>query len=414
MATQSALLDLDEARVRTLAAALPLMPCEQIDLLKADGCILREDIKSDLSVPPLDNSAMDGWAVRSEDLTHDGAKLVITQRIAAGDHSNQPLRKGEAARIFTGAAIPPGADAIVMQEKAQVLDDCHVAFHEPVRPGQWIRRAGEDVKRGQLIFESGHRLTPADIGLLASLGRSMVKVSAKPRVALFATGNELVLPGAIPSVDLPPGKIFNSNFFFLNLLLKRTGAVVSHMEMIPDRLDATVQAFQKALDDHDLIVTSGGVSVGEEDHVKPAVERLGKLNLWSISMKPGKPFAFGHFLEKAHSRSKCHFMGLPGNPVSSFVTFMLLVRPFLLALQGCSQLHLNSIPMKAAFNWTKPDRRREFIRVKLNQNGELDLFPNQSSGVLTSLSWADGVVDVPSGQVIHPGDTVNFIPWSFH
>lgn len=414
MATQSALLELDSALAEAVSSASPLMPCEHIELLEADGRVLAEDIRSEISVPPFDNSAMDGWAVRSGDFQGGGATLKVTQRITAGERSFTPLSSGEAARIFTGAAIPPGADAVVMQEHAQLLDEHHVSFQDTVRCGQWMRKAGEDIEIGQVILQSGHLLKPADIGLLASLGRRNVKVSTRPKVALFATGNELIMPGAIPPAELPAGKIFNSNFFFLSALLKRFGADVTSMEMIPDRFDDTQRAFQQAMVSHDLILSSGGVSVGEEDHVKPVVESLGKLKLWSLSMKPGKPFAFGQFDSPSRTQKACHFMGLPGNPVSSFVTFMLLVRPFLLALQGCKSLSLSKIPMKAAFSWPKPDRRREFIRVKLNEMGELELFPNQSSGVLTSMSWADGVVDVPSGQIIQPGDIVQFMPWHFN
>jgi molybdopterin molybdotransferase len=288
-----------------------------------------------------------------------------------------------------------------------------VFFESIPTHGQWIRKAGEDIQLNQVILEAGHRLIPADVGLLASLGIAKIAVSRKPKVALFSTGNELVMPGSLPPNELPSGRIFNSNLFILNLLLRRSGAVVTNMGTIPDQFESTRLAFQQTSFQHDLILTSGGVSVGEEDHVKPAVEALGSLKLWALSMKPGKPFAFGQ-IQLIEPNKSAFFMGLPGNPVSSFVTFMLLVRPFLAALQGKTDDQPWRIPAKANFSWLKPDQRREFIRVKLNPQGELDLFPNQGSGVLTSLSWADGVVDVPSGHVISPGDVVQFIPWQFN
>ena len=354
---------------------------------------------------------MDGWAIRVEDIQSPGTTLTIAQRIAAGQ-SAKPLLKGEAARIFTGAPIPHNATAVVMQEHAKQLDDHRVFFESIPTHGQWIRKAGEDIQLNQVILEAGHRLFPADIGLLASLGIAKIAVSRKPKVALFSTGNELVMPGSVPPNELPSGKIFNSNLFILNLLLRRSGAVVTNMGTIPDQFEATRLAFQQASSQHDLILTSGGVSVGEEDHVKPAVEALGSLKLWALSMKPGKPFAFGQ-IQGVEANKTAFFMGLPGNPVSGFVTFMLLVRPFLAALQGKTDDQPLRIPAKANFSWLKPDLRREFIRVKLNPQGELDLFPNQGSGVLTSISWADGVVDVPSGHVISPGDVVQFMPWQF-
>ncbi|HEY5582387.1 MAG TPA: molybdopterin molybdotransferase MoeA, partial [Rhodoferax sp.] len=226
-----------------------------------------------------------------------------------------------------------------------------------------------------------------------------------PRVALFSTGDELVMPGDVAPEQMKPGAIYNSNRFFLRALLLRLGCEVTDLGIVPDRLDATIAALQAAAQHHDLILTSGGVSVGEEDHIKPAVQSLGRLDLWQIAIKPGKPFAYG----RVHN---AHFIGLPGNPVSSFVTFLLLVRPFLLKLQGVTQVATKSIAVPAHFTWARADKRREFLRVRCNAAGGLDLFANQSSGVLTSAVWGDGLVDNPPGQTIAFGDKVRFIPFS--
>jgi molybdopterin molybdotransferase len=277
--------------------------------------------------------------------------------------------------------------------------------------GQWIRRSGEDVTLGSVVMQKGTRLDPAGLGLAASIGLAQLEVTRKPRVALFSTGDELVMPGAVAPENMRPGAIYNSNRFFLRALLVRLGCEVTDLGIVPDKLESTLAVLRDAASHHDLVLTSGGVSVGEEDHVKPAVEALGGLNLWQISMKPGKPFAFG-FLKSQASDHSAHFMGLPGNPVSSFVTFQLLVRPFLLALQGVRKVQAEPLQLKANFDLPKPDKRREFLRVKRNAQGGLDLFPNQSSGVLTSVVWGDGVVDNPGSNVIHSGDLVWFYPFS--
>jgi molybdopterin molybdotransferase len=265
------------------------------------------------------------------------------------------------------------------------------------------------------VLSKGERLSPASIGLSANIGMDRLLVARKPRVALFSTGDELVMPGAVPPEQMKPGTIYNSNRFFLRALLQRLGCELSDLGVVPDRRDATVDALRKASADHDLILTSGGVSVGEEDHIKPAVESLGSLDFWQIAMKPGKPFAYGKVLRQAQDDRNprraefAHFIGLPGNPVSSFITFVLLVRPFVLKLQGATRLDAPAVAMTAHFDW-RGDKRREFLRVRRNADGGLDLFPNQSSGVLTSASWADGLVDNPPGRAIARGDTVRFIP----
>jgi molybdopterin molybdotransferase len=306
--------------------------------------------------------------------------------------------------------VPEGADAIVMQEDCELLPAegnglPTIRLRKLPAPGQWIRRAGEDVTRGAVVLARGARLTPASLGLAASIGLDRLQVARRPRVALFSTGDELVMPGEVAPEQMKPGSIYNSNRFFLRALLHRLGCDVSDLGIVPDRRDATLAVLQSAAQDHDLILTSGGVSVGEEDHIKPAVQTLGRLDLWQIAIKPGKPFAYGRVQD-------AHFIGLPGNPVSSFVTFLLLVRPFLLKLQGALALAPEIIALPAHFTWPRADKRREFLRVRRNAAGGLDLFENQSSGVLTSAVWGDGLVDNPPGQTIAPGDLVRFVPFS--
>ena len=416
---RSPLMSLDEALEQVLGQVRVLEETESIAVLDADGRFLAEDLISALQVPPQDNSAMDGYAVRTEDLQSPGAKLQVTQRIPAG-HYGHALMPGEAARIFTGAPIPSGANAVVMQEDTQTLESEN---NHPANPfvlvnlvpkqGQWIRRSGEDVRKGDVVLSQGTRLNPASLGLAASIGRANVRVIRKPRVALFSTGDELVMPGEVAPENMRPGAIYNSNRFFLRALLMRAGCAVTDLGIVPDNLSDTLKVLKAAAQDHDLVLTSGGVSVGEEDHVKPAVEQLGRLNLWQISMKPGKPFAFGQLnVPSTSKQAGAYFMGLPGNPVSSYVTFQLLVRPFLMALQGQGQTASKSFLLQANFDYPKPDKRREFLRVQRNAAGTLDLFSNQSSGVLTSVVWGDGVIDNPSMQAIQHGDWVRFLPFA--
>ena len=413
-APRAPLMPLDAARQQLLAQVQPLPGAETVATLDADGRVLVHDLVSALQVPAFDNSSMDGYAVRSADLARAGAVLRVTQRIAAG-RNGQPVGPGEAARIFTGAPMPPGADAVVMQEEAEVLGESdgvpQVRFAQPVQAGQWVRCSGEDVLRGATVLPAGTRLGPAELGLAASLGQAQLRVAARPRVALFSTGDELVMPGDVPPQDLPPGAIYNSNRFFLKALLHRMGCEVSDLGIVPDQREATLAALKTAAEHHDLILTSGGVSVGEEDHVKPAVQALGQLELWQISMKPGKPFAYGH-VRRSAAEGRAHFVGLPGNPVSSYITFLLMVRPMLLQMQGVPSHSWAPLQLPAHFDLPKGDKRREFLRVRRNAAGGLDLFPNQSSGVLTSVVWGDGVVDNPSGQTIARGDLVNFLSFA--
>ena len=401
---------LDEALAELLGHARPLADADTVSTFDADGRVLAQDLVSELQVPPQDNSSMDGYALRCADLSGPNPVLPVSQRIAAGA-SGTPLAAGTTARIFTGAPVPAGADAIVMQEDCELLAgeaDAPPSIRLRTRPtpGQWIRRAGEDVRQGAVVLARGAHLTPASLGLAASIGLDRLQVARRPRVALFSTGDELVMPGEVAPAQMKPGSIYNSNRFFLRALLRRLGCEVSDLGIVPDRLDATLAALQSAAQAHDLILTSGGVSVGEEDHIKPAVQALGRLDLWQIAIKPGKPFAYGQVQD-------AHFIGLPGNPVSSFITFLLFVRPFILRLQGVTgSVAPRAYPMRADFHWPKADRRNEFLRVRINSAGGLELFPNQGSGVLTSTVWGDGLVDNPPGQVISAGDTVRFIPFS--
>ncbi|MCI5070345.1 gephyrin-like molybdotransferase Glp [Acidovorax sp.] len=395
---------LDDALAELLAHAAPLPGTDTVATFDADGRVLAQDCTSALHVPPQDNSSMDGYAVRCADVAAPGTVLPVSQRIAAGS-AGEPLTPGTAARIFTGAPVPPGANAILMQEDCEAVEPGSVRIHAVPQPGQWIRRAGEDITRGAVVLATGTRLSPAELGLAASIGLHQLPVARRPRVALFSTGDELVMPGEVPPDQMRPGAIYNSNRFFLRAMLLRLGCEVTDFGIVPDRREATIAALRDASSAHDLILTSGGVSVGEEDHIKPAVESLGRLDLWQIAMKPGKPFAYG-------TVGSTHFVGLPGNPVSSFLTFALLVRPFVLRLQGVQEVAPKSIAVTARFDWPRADKRREFLRVRRHPQRGLELFSNQSSGVLTSAAWGDGVVDNPAGQTIAAGDTVQYIAFS--
>ncbi len=398
------LMPLDEALATLLARAQASTEVQSVATFDADGRVLAQDLVSELQVPPHDNSAMDGYALRVADVPQAGGVLPVTQRIAAGS-SGAPLQPGTAARIFTGAPVPAGADAVVMQEACAAEGEGQVRVQVPPTLGKNIRRAGEDITQGAVVLAAGTRLTPPALGLAASVGAAQLAVVRRPRVALFSTGDELIMPGTVAPSQLPPGAIYNSNRFFLRALLTRLGCEVTDLGNVPDQREATVQALCQASAGHDVILTSGGVSVGEEDHIKPAVQQLGSLDLWRIAIKPGKPFACGRV-------GQAHFLGLPGNPVASLVTCALLVRPFVLRLQGVRDVSLAPIEMRADFDWPRADKRREFLRVRRNAAGGLDLFPNQGSGVLTSTVWGDGVVDCAPGQPIARGDRVRFIPFS--
>ena len=393
------LMSVDEALAAMLSGARAVAEVEEVATLEATGRVLARAQRSTMDVPPMDNSAMDGYAVRLADVKAAGTRLRIAQRIAAGS-VGQPLEPGTAARIFTGAPVPAGADAVVMQEYCSQEKDL-VSMKKIPEPGEWIRLAGSDIQAGSEILAAGIRLRPQDIGLAASVGISTLPVCRKARIGLFFTGDELVMPGE----PLAPGRIYNSNRFTLRGLAQVYGCEVRDYGIVPDRLDATREALRRAAAENDVIVTSGGVSVGEEDHVRPAVEAEGSLLMWKIAMKPGRPLAFGRVGNAA-------FIGLPGNPVSSFVTFLVFVRPFLLKTQGVADPAPRVLEARADFDWPRPDPRREFLRVKWNSAGGLDLYPTQDSAVLASTAWADGLADNPPEHAIRKGDMVRFLPFS--
>lgn len=400
---RSSLISVDEAIDRLLAAARSVTDTETVPTLAALGRVLAQSQVSPLAVPPADNSAMDGYAVRSVDLAAGLMRLPVSQRILAGS-VGEALAPGTAARIFTGASIPPGADAVVMQEQTTV-EEGFVLIHEPVAAGTHIRREGEDIAIGATVLSAGTRLLPQHLGLAASVGLAALPVVRRLRVATFFTGDELVEPGA----PLAPGKIYNSNRYTINGLLAALGCEVIDLGTVADDLQATMDVLAEGARQADAIVTSGGVSVGEADYVKSAVERLGRLDLWRIAVKPGKPLAFGEVAGKP-------FLGLPGNPVSVFVTFCLFARPFLLRMQGVQAVLPESFPVEADFDWPRPDKRREFLRARLVGGKDAavraEIYPNQGSGVLTSTVWGSGLIDVPAATPIRRGQTVRYIPFS--
>lgn len=391
------MIDLAIALEKLLAAARLPSLTEDLPLARALGRVLAEDVIASLDVPGFDNSAMDGYALCVADFQALPPSFTISGRIAAGE-VGAALRPGEAARIFTGAPIPPGANAVVMQEVCTTESDL-LTVDGPVKPGMNIRLRGEDIASGRTVLAAGSRLTPQALGLAASIGVATLKVHVPLKVALLSTGNELTEPGQ----PLAPGKIYNSNRYALLGLLQTLGCEVTDCGIVPDDFAATVEALSQAAAGHDVVITSGGVSVGEEDHVKAALKTLGQLDLWQINIKPGKPFALGRI-------GNADFIGLPGNPVSAFVTFLLLARPFLLRRQGVVAVQPVGLQARAVFAWAKPDKRRNFLRARLNAEGAVELFPSQGSGVLTSMVWAEGLVDVLPGQTVAPGDQVSYLP----
>jgi molybdopterin molybdotransferase len=400
---QPALKPFDEALDFLISRAKPIAGTETLPLAQALGRVLAEPVRSRVDVPPWDNSAMDGYAVCVKDLCED-ASLRIAQRIPAGAVGST-LEAGTAARIFTGAPLPSGADAVVMQELCAV-DGERVRINDIPNKGSNIRRAGEDILQGEEVLPRGTRLQPQHLGLAASVGMAELTVYRRLRVALFSSGDELVMPGD----ELGPGQIYNSNAFTLGGLVERLGCEVIQLGMVEDTLQATCDAMRRGAQKADLILASGGVSVGEEDHVKPAVEQLGSLDLWRVAIRPGKPIAFGHVAQTP-------FLGAPGNPVSLFATFTLFMRPFILRMQGVER-GLLPTPCRAiaAFEKGGNDTRREYARgrLEIDRQGRavVRLYANRSSGVLSSVAWANGFAVLPSLTAIAPGDSIDFLPFS--
>ncbi len=398
------MLSADEALELLLSHARPLGEVEKIHTTHARGRVLAEPLVSSVTVPPLDNSAMDGYALNCAGLNPVGeTRLRVAQRIPAGSVGHA-LERGTAARIFTGAPVPPGADAVVMQEDC-TLDGDTVVIGKPPRMGENIRRAGEDIAAGHRVLDAGVKMRAQEMGLAASIGLADVPVYRKLRVALFFTGDEIVMPGE----PLAEGEIYNSNRYTLLGLLEGLGCRVADYGIVPDSLEATVEVLRQAWHEADLIVTSGGVSVGEEDHVKAAVESLGSLDMWKVAMKPGKPIAHG-------TVQGTPFIGLPGNPVSAFATFCLFVRPYILRCQGVTQVTPRSYPLPAAFEWPRPGRRREFVRARLEPQADgslgVTIYPNQGSGVLTSAVWGEGLAEIHEGTTVARGDLIKFTPFT--
>ena len=391
------LISVDQAIENILSETTPVTETEAVDILDALNRVLAEDLQSTINVPGYDNSAMDGYAVRSADCQTTGTKLPVSQRIPAG-YVGAMLEEGTAARIFTGAPIPEGADAVVMQEMCDAGDN-YVVINTVVNATSNIRLAGEDIAEGSVVLNAGKRLRAQELGLLASVGLAEFKVKRKLKVATFFTGDEIVAPGQ----PLKAGQIYNSNRYTLRGLLQTMNCEVIDLGIVPDTLEATMEVLKQAASSADLVVTSGGVSVGEEDYVRIALEKLGELTMWRIAMKPGKPVAFGK-VENAL------FMGLPGNPVSVFVTFLIFARPMMLKMQGVNDYYAKPTSVIADFEWSNV-QRQEYLRVRLHHKEGTTvarLYRHQGSGVLSSASWADGLVEVKIGTQIKKGDAVAY------
>ncbi|GGJ81462.1 molybdopterin molybdenumtransferase MoeA [Pseudomonas matsuisoli] len=383
-------------RLLALAVAAPIREQEQVALHEADGRVLAEPLIASLDLPPWDNSAMDGYALRLADLERQ--PLAVSQRIQAGTAPG-PLKPGTCARIFTGAPMPAGADTVEMQENCEVDDDGCVRFLGTLKPGQNVRPQGQETRAGDTVLAAGTRLGPVELGLAASLGFDTLAVRRRPRVALISTGDELIEPGR----TLAPGQIYNSNRRLLASWIERLGFTVIDGGILPDDLERTRTALA-SLADADLILSTGGVSVGEADFLGAALREAGELTFWKLAIKPGKPLTCGHYRGTP-------VIGLPGNPASTLVTFGLLARPYLLRRLGVERVEPLGFDVPCGFDWSKPGGRREYLRARL-EDGRVVPYANQSSGVLRSASWADGLAEIREGTTPKMNDRVRFIPFS--
>lgn len=391
----------EAAKAALLESAIPVAETEQIDLADAFGRALAADLVSPLTVPPFSNAAMDGYALRAADLPASGTSLPVSQRIAAGD-APAPLLPGTAARIFTGAALPEGADTVVMQEQC-TPDGDRVVINATPPAGEHVRLAGADIQAGQVILKAGSRLSAAALGLAASVGIGSVPVYRRLKVAIFFTGAELTMPGEA----LPAGHIYNSNRYVMRGFLADLGVDVIDLGIVGDTLEATRAALRTAAAQADLIVTSGGMSEGDEDHVTTAVKAEGTIDVWKIAAKPGKPLAFGTVRSGERTAA---FVGLPGNPVAVWSGLLTLVAPYLRRCQGYAVIEAERQMLRADFNYKVKGNRLEFVRVRRNAQGGLDIYPTQDSSIISSAVWADGVAALPAGTVVVPGDTVSYLP----
>lgn len=401
------MMSVDEAVGIIAARVTPVREVETVALKEADGRILANDISAALPLPPFTNSAVDGYAVRSRDLPKGAeAAFAVTGRVQAGASATEAIQPGHAIRIFTGAPMPEGADTVFMQEDVRLDNEGRVVLPAGLKPGANVRPAGEDIPVGSAALARGQRLRPQDVALAAAFGLTEIDVTRRIRVAVFSTGNELVSPGS----PRQPAQLFDSNRFMLMAMLARLGCEVSDLGILRDDRASLAQGLKQVAGTHDLILTTGGVSTGEEDHVKAAVESAGSLVLWRMAIKPGRPVAMGIV-------GGTPFIGLPGNPVASFVTFVHVVRPTVLALAGAIQQRLVPMPVRAAFAYKKKIARREYVRVTLRKasDGALEAtkFPREGAGLLSSLVDTDGLVELGEDVTqVEPGQTVGFLGYA--